>query len=115
MRERRGKIAELFPRPAQPQRQSCSAHLLSIRLEQHGLPLHAAAYVHLELKKCCGFLELEVDYVIGCEKALRSPMRNRELHRTTESFCAVDGVRARQSRKTADLVKIVTINQIHTT
>ena len=79
------------------------------------LPFHAAAYVHLQLKNCCGFLELEVDHVIGCEKALRSPMRNRELHRTTESFCAVDGVRARQSRKTADLVKIVTINQIHTT
>ena len=115
MRERRGRVAKVCPSRSQPQRQSLSAHLLSIRLEQHGLPLHAATYVHLELKKCCGFLELEVDYVIGCEKALRSPMRNRELHRTTESFCAVDGVRARQSRKTADLVKIVTINQIHTT
>ena len=43
MRERRGKIAELFPRPAQPQRQSCSAHLLSIRLEQHDLLRHAVA------------------------------------------------------------------------
>jgi hypothetical protein len=63
----------------------------------------------------CGFLELEVDHVIGCGKALRSGLRNRELQATTESFCAVDGVRARQSRKTADLVKIVTINQIHTT
>ena len=115
MRERRGRVAEVYPSPSQPQRQSRSAHLLSIRLDQHGLPLHAAAYVHLELKKCCGFLELEVDYVIGCEKALRSPMRNRELHRTTESFCAVDGARARQSRKTADLRKIVTYSQIHTT
>ena len=89
--------------------------LLSIRLEQHGLPFHTAAYVHLKLKKCLGFLELEVDHVIRCEKALRSPMRNRELHRTTKSFCAVDGVRARQSRKTADLRKIVTFSQIHTT
>jgi hypothetical protein len=66
-------------------------------------------------QEMCGFLELEVDHVIGCGKALRSGLRNRELQATTESFCAVDGVRARQSRKTADLVKIVTINQIHTT
>jgi hypothetical protein len=115
MRERRGRIAEVYPSPSQLQQQSRSAHLLSIRLEQYGLPFHAAAYVHLQLKKCCGFLELEVDHVIGCEKALRSWMRNRELHPTTESFCAVDGVRARQLRKTADLAKIVTINEIHTT
>ena len=100
---------------SQPQRQSRSAHLLSIRLDQHGLLLHAAAYVHLERKKCCGFLELEVNYVIGRKKALRSTLRNRNPEGTTKSFCAVDGVRARQSRKTADLVKIVTINQIHTT
>ena len=26
---------------------------------------HGAAYVHLELKKCCGFLELQIDHVIG--------------------------------------------------
>ena len=77
---------------------------------------HGAAYVHLELmKKCCGFLELQIDHVIGFGKALRSSMRNRELHPTTKSFCAVDGARARQSRKTADLVKNVTIHQIHTT
>ena len=115
MRETRGRVAKVYPSPSQPQRQSRSAHLLSIRLEQHGLPFHAAAYVHLELKKCCGFLELEVDYNIGFEKALRSWMRNFELHPTTESFCAVDGVRARQSRYNRDLVRIVTINQIHTT
>ena len=115
MRERRGRVAKAYPSPSQEQRQSRSAHLLSIRLEQHGLPLHAAAYVDLQLKKCSVVLELEVDYVIGFEKALRSPMRNRELHRTTESFCAVDGVRARQSRYNRDLVRIVTINQIHTT
>ena len=108
MRERRERVAEVYPSPSQPQRQSLSAHLLSIRLDQHSLPLHAAAYVHLELKKCCGFLELEVDYVIRFEKALRSGLRNRELQATTKSFCAVDGVRARQSRKTADLAKIVT-------
>ena len=114
-RERRGRVAKAYPSPSQPQWQSRSADRLSIRLEQHGFAFHASAYVHLELKKCGGFLELEVDYVIICEKALRSWMRNRELHPTTKSFCAVDGVRARQSRKTADLVKIVTINQIHTT
>jgi hypothetical protein len=115
MVERRGRVVKAYPKPAHPMQQSRSAYLLSIRLEQHGLLSTPPAYVHLELKKCFGFLELEVDHVIVCEKALRSPMRNRELHRTTESFCAVDGVRARQSRKTADLVKIVTINQIHTT
>ena len=33
----------------------------------HGAVLtsfHAAAYVHLKLNKCCGFLELQIDYVI---------------------------------------------------
>ena len=115
MRERRGRVAKVYPSPSQPQRQSHSAHLLSIRLEQHGLPLHAAAYVHLELKKCCGFLELQVDYVIGFEKALRSTLRNRDPEGTTKSFCAVDGVRARQSRKTRDLTEIVIKRQIHTT
>ena len=59
-----------------------------------------------------GFLELEVDHVIGCEKALRSTLRNRELEGTTESFCAMDGARRRQSRKTTDLVRIVTVNEI---
>ena len=115
MRERRGRVAKAYPSPSQEQRQSRSAHLLSIRLEQHGLPLHAAAYVHLELEKCRRFLELEVDHVIGCGKALRSTLRNRKLEGTTKSFCAVDGVRARQSRYNRDLVRIVTINQIHTT
>jgi hypothetical protein len=112
MRERRGRTAEVYPSPSQLQQQSRSAHLLSIRLEQYGLPFHAAAYVHLQLKKCCGFLELEVDHVIGCEKALRSWMRNRELHPTTESFCASDGRRRRQSRNTADLTEIVIKRQI---
>ena len=27
----------------------------------------------VELKKCCGFLELEVDHVIGCEKLFVVP------------------------------------------
>ena len=76
--ERRRRAAESCPSQAQAKRLLRSAHLLSIRLEQHGLPFHAAAYVHLELKKCCGFLELEVDHVIGCEKALRSTVRNRD-------------------------------------
>ena len=76
---------------------------------------HGAAYVHLELMKCCRFHELQIDHVIGFGKALRSTLRNRELEGTTKSFCVVDGVRARQSRKTRDLVKNVTINQIHTT
>ena len=107
MRERRGRIAKVYPSPSQLQRQSRSAHLLSIRLEKYGLPFHAAAYVHLQLKKCCGFLELEVDHVIGFGKALRSTLRNREPEGTTKSFCASDGVRARQSRKTVDPTEIV--------
>ena len=65
---------------------------------------HGAAYVHLELMKCCRFHELQIDHVIGFGKALRSTLRNRELEGTTKSFCVVDGVRARQSRKTRDLV-----------
>ena len=76
---------------------------------------HGAAYVHLELMKCCRFHELQIDHVIGFGKALRSTLRNSELEGTTKSFCAVDGVRARQSRKTRDLGKIVTFSQIHTT
>ena len=110
--ERRRRAAESCPSQAQAKRLSRSAHLLSIRLEQHGLPFHAAAYVHLELKKCCCALELEVDDIMGFGKALRSSMRNRELHRTTESFCASDGRRRRQSRKTLDLTEIVTKRQI---
>ena len=112
MVERRGRVVKAYPNPAHPMQQSRSAYLLSIRLEQHGLLSTPPAYVHLELKKCFGFLELEVDHVIGFGKALRSPVRNRELHRTTKSFCASDGVRARQPRKTADLAEIVIINQI---
>ena len=112
MVERRGRVVKAYPKPAHPMQQSRSAYLLSIRLEQHGLLSTPPAYVHLELKKCFGFLELQIDHVIGFGKALRSPVRNRELHRTTKSFCASDGVRARQPRKTADLAEIVIINQI---
>ena len=116
MVERRGRVVKAYPKPAHPMQQSRSAYLLSIRLEQHGLLSTPPAYVHLELKKCFGFLELEVDHVIGFGKALRSGLSNRELHEaTTKSFCASDGRRRRQSRKTRDLVKIVIINQIHTT
>jgi hypothetical protein len=37
MCERRGMAAEAYPNPAQAMQQSRSAHLLSIRQEQHGL------------------------------------------------------------------------------
>ena len=65
--------------------------------------------VHLELKKCFGFLELEVDHVIGFGKALRSTLRNREPEGTTKwkSSCASDGRRRRQSRHNRDLTEIV--------
>ena len=46
---------------------------------------HGAAYVHLELMKCCRFHELQIDHVIGFGKALRSTLRNRELEGTTKS------------------------------
>ena len=69
----------------------------------------------MKLKKSFGFLELQVDYDLGFEKALRtvegSPMRNRKHHRTTKSFGAMDGARRRQSRKTTDLVKIVNVDR----
>ena len=107
MVERRGRVVKAYPKPAHPMQQSRSAYLLSIRLEQHGLLSTPPAYVHLELKKCFGFLELEVDHVIGFGKALRSTLRNCEPEGTTKSFCASDGVRARQSRKTVDLTEIV--------
>ena len=74
--------------------------------------LHAPLRVKLKLKKSFGFLELQVDDDLGFEKALRSPMRNRKHHRTTKSFGAMDGARRRQSRKTTDLVRIVTVNEI---
>ena len=74
--------------------------------------LHTPLSVKLKLKKSCGFLELQVDCDLGFEKALRSGLGNRTLQATTKSFCASDGVRARQPRKTADLAEIVTINQI---
>ena len=70
MVERRGRVVKAYPKPAHPMQQSRSAYLLSIRLEQHGLLSTPPAYVHLELKKCFGFLELEVDYVIVCAKKL---------------------------------------------
>ena len=76
MVERRGRVVKAYPKPAHPMQQSRSAYLLSIRLEQHGLLSTPPAYVHLELKKCFGFLELEVDHVIGFGKALRSTLRN---------------------------------------
>ena len=103
-----------------PESSAADAAVAQLAPVQHqagaALPaFHAAAYVHLNPKKCCGFLEIDIDHVIGCRKALRSPMRNRELHRTTESFRAVDGARARQSRKTRDLTEIVMKRQIHTT
>ena len=37
------------------------------------------------------------DYVIVCEKALRSPMRNRELHRTTDGELLRGGRSARSA------------------
>ena len=74
--------------------------------------LHTPLSVKLKLKKSCGFLELQVDCDLGFEKALRSGLGNRTLQATTKSFCAMDGARRRQSRKTTDLVKIVTINEI---
>ena len=115
-------MAEVCPSQAQAKRLSrsaVSAHLLSIRLEQHGLPFHAAAYVHLELMKCCRFHELQIGrsttssdseklFVVGCAIASSIQLR-RAFARWTER------ARARQSRKTADLGKIVAYSQIHTT
>ena len=95
MRERRGRVAKAYPSPSHEQRQSRSTHLLSIRQEQHGLPLHAAAYVHLELKKCRGFLEwrlrhvtsdAEKLFVVGCGIASSIQLR-RAFARWTE--CAL--------------------------
>ena len=53
---------------------------------------HGAAYVHLELMKCCRFHELQIDHVIGFGKALRSTLRNRKLEGTIheELVCACE-------------------------
>ena len=59
--------------------------------------------VDLQLKKTTACLELKVDVRSGVERQAMLLQPDAQQ------------VRARQSRKTADLVKIVTINQIHTT
>ena len=61
------------------------------------------------------FSDLHADYDVVCGIGRRSPMRNRELYRTTESFHDVDGTRRRQSRKTACLGEIGTNSQTYTT
>ena len=75
----------MCPSQAQAKRLSRNAHLLSIRLEQAGLRSTACGVRSPgAVKKCCGFLELQIDHVIGFGKALRSPpVRNCELHRTS--------------------------------
>jgi len=117
MFERRGRVAKAYPNPAHPMQQSRSAHLLSIRLEQHGLRSTPRRMSTWSSRNAVVFLSCRSTTSSDSEKlfVVRCGI-SRELHRvTTESFCAVDGVRARQSRKPADLVKNVTINQIHTT
>ena len=77
---------------------------------------HGAAYVHLELMKCCRFHELQIDHVIGFGKALRSPMACAIASSIGLYGELLRGGRSERSaiveRKTRDLVKIVTINEI---
>ena len=42
---------------------------------------HGAAYVDLELMKCCRFHELQIDHVIGFGKVLQSTLRNAAIAR----------------------------------
>jgi len=46
----------------------------------------------------CAILGLQVGRVVLLRTGLHSPMRNRELHRTMESFFAADGLRELQPR-----------------
>ena len=69
----------------------------------------------LDVSGSCTFLDLKMDDVMLFRFGLRSPMRNRELHRTTESFLDVDGTPRRQSRKTACLGQIDCFSETYTT
>ena len=108
MCERRVKAAEACPSQAQSMQQSCSAHLLSIRLDCTSTPRRACTW---SSKMLCFYVIVDDDGRSG----RRQPtgwMRNSVLHPT--SWFAEDGsaARRRQSRYNRDLVRNVTINQI---
>ena len=71
--------------------------------------------LHAEWPNVSTFSDLHADYDVVCGIGRRSPMRNRELYRTTESFHDVDGTPRRQSRTTACLRKIGGFSQTYTT
>ena len=103
--------AEACPSQAQSMRLSCSAHLLSIRLISISTPRRAWKWSSPML---CFHVTVDDD---GRSRG-RQPTgstRNWAVRRT--SWFAVDGSErvGVSPRKTADLVKNVTINEIHTT
>ena len=108
MCERRVKAAEACPSQAQSMQQSCSAHLLSIRLVCISTPRRACTWSSQML---CFHVTVDDDGRSGRRQPTGS-MRSSVLHRT--SWFAEDGsaARRRQSRHNRDLRRIVTYSQI---
>ena len=106
-----GRAAEACPSQAQSMRLSCSAHLLSIRLISISTPRRAWKWSSQML---CFHVTVHDDERSG-RRQPTGCTRNSAARAT--SWFAVDGSKrvGVSARKTADLVKIVTINQIHTT
>ena len=108
MCERRVNAAEACPSQAQSMQQSCSAHLLSIRLDCTSTLRRACTWSSQML---CFHVTVDDDGRSG----RRQPtgwMRNSAAHPT--SWFAEDGsaARRRQSRYNRDLTEIVTKRQI---
>ena len=69
----------------------------------------------LDVSVSCTILDLKMDDVMLFRFGLRSPMRNRELYRTTKSLRGMDGRSRRQARNDACLGRIDTYSQTYTT
>jgi hypothetical protein len=108
MCERLVKAAKACPSQAQSMRQSCSAHLLSIRLVCISTP--RCAYMWRSQMLC--FHVTVDDDGRSRRRQPTGSMRNSAAHRT--SWFAVDGsaARRRQSRYNGDLTEIVIKRQI---
>ena len=81
----------------------------------HSISSAGTVGVLAEWQNVATFSDPEIDYVIEFEKALRSPMRNRELYRTTKSLRGMDGRSRRQARNDACLGRIGKFSETCTT
>ena len=69
----------------------------------------------LDVSVSCTILDLKMDDVMLFRFGLRSPMRNRELYRTTKSLRGMDGRSRRQARNDACLGRIGKFSETYTT